>query len=144
MLRRPLLILLFAALCTASPPALTQDREPPGTVSRVQGSALAVRSAVPRILSPGDAIGIGDILSTGPDSRLEILLADGTVFALGAEAAFVVVDFTFGRAGENNRVLRVLEGAFLATTAAMVGPVAENEFRVETTVATIGIRGTSF
>ena len=132
-----LLVMLWAWL----PAAGAQDTGPAGVVSRVQGSALAVKNAMPRILAPGDPVGIGDVLSTGVDSRLEIVLADDTVFTLGAEASFVVVDYTFGRGGENNRTLRILNGAFLVATGA---GDADDRFVVKTPVATIGIRGTTF
>ena len=133
--------LVLAMAWGGLPAANAQKQDAAGVVSRVQGAALAVKNAVPRILAAGDPVGIGDVLSTGVDSRLEIVLADDTVFTLGAEASFVVVDYTFGRGGENNRVLRVLEGAFLVATGATG---QQDQFVVETTVATIGIRGTTF
>ena len=135
-----LFALILAAMATALP-AAAQDAA--GTVSRVQGSALAVKDAVPRILAPGSDVFINDVLSTGPGSRLEIVLRDESVFVLGETAAFVIVDFTFGQVGANERVFRVLQGAFVAVSGA-IGQVAENDqFRVDTPTATIGIRGTT-
>ena len=122
-------------------PALGQE-PPAGIVERVQGSALAVLNADVRPLAPGVEIFIGDILSTGAGSRLEIRMRDDAIFVLGEQAAFVVVDYTFGGAGKPRAVMRLLQGAFLATSGA-IGQIADVTMVVETPVATIGIRGTT-
>ena len=140
---RILALLLTAAttLWTALPaPA---QPAPAGIVERMQGNALAVNEAVPRVLAAGDPVHVGDVLSTGPAYRLEIRMSDDGIFVLGETAAFVIVDYTFGQAGENNRLLRVIQGAFVATSGALGPQVAETRMRVQTQAATIGIRGTT-
>lgn len=131
----PLLLWLLAAS------AVAQIAPPAGTVARIQGNALAVRNAVPRVLTVGEAIQIGDVLSTGADSRLEVKMIDDATFTLGAETAFVVVDYTFGQAG-NSGTLRVIKGAF-AVTSGKIAQLADNSMKVQTEIVTIGIRGTT-
>ncbi len=128
-LATPLLLWLFAAA------AVAQIAPPAGTVARIQGNALAVRNAVPRVLTVGEAIQIGDVLSTGIDSRLEVKMIDDATFTLGAETAFVVVDYTFGQAG-NSGTLRVIKGAF-AVTSGKIAQLADNSMKVQTEVATV-------
>ena len=140
--RVPALLLAAVATLASALPAVAQPA-PAGVVERVQGNALAVHDAVPRVLAAGDPVVIGDVLSTGPASRLEIRLGDDAIFVLGETAAFVIVDYTFGQAGENIRLLRVIEGAFVATSGNLGPQVAENQMRIQTQVATIGIRGTT-
>ena len=59
-----------------------------GTVKNIRGSALAVQNAQVRPLKVGDEVFIGDILSTGNDSRLEIAMIDDGSFKLGASTSF--------------------------------------------------------
>lgn len=110
-----------------------------GTVKRLRGAVLAVRDALPRPLSMGDKVYVGDVLSTGPDARVEISMIDDGIFTLGEKTAFVIIDYTFS-SGEP--VMRLLSGAFAATTGAITAKAGG--MRVESEVATIGIRGTTF
>ena len=132
-------VVLGAALA----PGSSAQPIPAGVVERVQGSALAVQNANVRPLSPGTEVFVGDILSTGADARLEIRMRDDAIFTLAEESSFVIVDYTFGGAGEPPRaVMRLMQGAFLAVSGAIA--VAENgNMTVHTSVATIGIRGTT-
>lgn len=110
-----------------------------GTVKRVRGAVLAVRDALPRPLAPGDKVFVGDVLSTGADARLEILMSDDGVFTLGEKTAFVIIDYTFSG---GQPVLRLLSGALAATTGAITARAGG--MRIKSEVATIGIRGTTF
>jgi len=141
---RRLFLLLLAApffLALAAAPAAAQIAPPAGTVTRLQGTATAVRSAMPRVLTVGDPIQIGDVLSTGTEAVLEIKMSDDSLFALGAETAFIVTDYTFGQ-GTGGATFRVIKGAFLATSG-KIAQLAGNTMTVQTDVATIGIRGTT-
>ncbi len=116
-----------------------------GTVARVEGIAIAIQDALPRPLRKGEKIYIGDVLSTGKDSRLEVETVDGTVFNLGARASFNVIDYTFYTgedASKSKGVFRLLEGAVNGATgklAALGDGIVEHG-----DAATIGIRGTKF
>jgi hypothetical protein len=102
-----------------------------------------VQNANVRTLNPGAEVFVGEILSTGSDARLEIRMHDDAIFTLAAGTSFIIVDFTFGNAANQPRtLLRLMEGAFLAVSGAIA--VAENgNMTVQTSVATIGIRGTT-
>lgn len=110
-----------------------------GTVKRVKGAVLAVRDALPRPLAAGDKVFVGDVLSTGPDARLEVLMIDEGVFSLGEKTAFVIIDYAFSGAGP---VLRLLSGAMSGVTGAITANAGGMTMHTE--AATIGIRGTTF
>lgn len=115
-----------------------------GVVSRVEGVALAIQDAVPRPLAKGAKIYIGDVLSTGKKSRLEVEIKDGTVFNLGARSSFNVIDFTFYSgedASKSSGVFRLLNGAVNGATGKLA---SLGGIRIAADAATIGIRGTSF
>ena len=132
-----LLMVLFVASIAAAQPV------PAGVVERVQGQGLAVQNANVRPLTPGAEVFVGEILSTGSDARLEIRMHDDAIFTLAAETSFVIVDFTFGGAANEPRAfLLLMEGAFLAVSGSIA--LADNgDMTVQTSVATIGIRGTT-
>lgn len=110
-----------------------------GTVKRVRGAVLAVRDAMPRPLAAGDKVFVGDVLSTGPDARLEILMIDDGVFSLGEKTAFVIIDYAFSG---DNPVLRLLSGAMSGVSGAITAKTGGMTMHTE--AATIGIRGTTF
>ncbi|MEK9752651.1 MAG: FecR family protein [Rhodospirillaceae bacterium] len=110
-------------------------------MSRIQGAGMAMQNALPRPLKTGDTILAGDVLSTGKDARLEVTMIDGTVLTLGEKAVMVVSEFVMGN--QPNAAARLLQGAFNATTGKIM-QTADATFLVETEVATIGVRGTTF
>jgi len=113
-----------------------------GTVARLQASAVAMQNAFPRILAEGDQILLGDVISTSIGARLQLTMTDGAELTLGEGTIFVVLEYVTAQTG-NNAVMRLLEGAFVATSGSMMKQ-ADASFIVETELATIGIRGTTF
>jgi len=112
-----------------------------GNVIRMQGTAVAMQDARPRVLKPGDPIYIGDVLSTGERAILEIRMIDDGMFTLSERTVFVVIDYTFN--GGGNATTRLMSGALQAVSGKLA-KLDTRPFRLETEVATIGIRGTTF
>jgi len=144
--RRDAIIGLTVAAAAVSVPgslraaeASGEKAEKAGVVSRLRGAAVAVLDAVPRVLGVGAAIYIGDVLSTGPDARLEIKMHDDGLFQLGERTSFTVIDYTFG--GTGGAAARLLSGALNGVTGKLA---SAKGLKIETEVATIGIRGTKF
>jgi len=134
---------LAALLVLALVPATLSgaDDDPAGKVTRVQGAAMAMQNALPRPLKVGDTILAGDVLSTGQGARLEVTMVDETVLKLGEKAVLVVSEYVMD--ANPNAALRLLQGAFSATTG-KITQLADASFLVNTEVATIGVRGTTF
>ncbi len=112
-----------------------------GRIVRLKGAATAMQDAQPRGLKDGDAIFRGDVISTGRAARLEMKMLDDAIMTLGEKTVFVVIDYTTGGAGPN-AATRLIEGAFAASAGA-IAKAPNGIMRVETDVATIGIRGTT-
>jgi hypothetical protein len=113
-----------------------------GKIVRLKGAASAMQDAVPRALKENDPIFRGDVISTGRDARLEMKMLDDAVVNLGEKTVFVVIDYVAGGAAPN-AAMRLIEGAF-ATAAGGIAKAPGGSMRVETDVASIGIRGTAF
>ncbi len=136
---RTLLVALIAV--AAATGARAADGDVAGTVLRLQATAVAVQDAVPRVLAVGQPIFIGDVLSTGKGSRLEVRMIDDAIMTLGERTSFVVIDYIFSD-GLGNAAMRLLSGALLATSGE-IAKQAGNPFKVAAEFGTIGIRGTT-
>jgi hypothetical protein len=89
----------------------------------------------------GDRIFQGDIIKTGPDSTANIAFADGTSFNISQNAQMELNEFVYSPNGKSNStVYNLTKGAFTF----IAGEVAHTgSMKVETPLATMGIRGTA-
>ncbi|TCS62466.1 FecR family protein [Varunaivibrio sulfuroxidans] len=88
---------------------------------------------------PDDQVYRGEVLETGARAFLRVLLKDDTHLTLGANSALVVDDLVFDPVRKGGRLtLNLFEGAFHYVS----GKLPKQAIRIETSSATIGIRGT--
>src|SRR5882757_3292237 len=112
-----------------------------GHVTKLQGSATAVRNGVSIILNNGDNVEKGDVVQSGSDSTLGITFVDGTVFGLSSNARMVLNEMVYDPNGSNNSSLLSLVAGTISFVA---GETAKHgDMKVDTPVATMGIRGTA-
>lgn len=112
-----------------------------GHVTKLVGSATAVRNGVSIILNNGDNVEKGDVVSTGADSTLGITFIDGTVFGLSSNARMVLNEMVYDPNGSSNSSLLSLVAGTITFVA---GETAKHgDMKVDTPVATMGIRGTA-
>jgi len=119
-----------------------QEEDIAGTVVRLQGQAVAMQDAFPRVLKDGDKILRGDVISTGKGARLEMQMLDDAVMTLGEKTIFVVTDY-IANGPEPLASFRLMKGAFKAVSGQIAGD-KKGKFLVATELATIGVRGTTF
>ena len=89
----------------------------------------------------GDVIYLGDIVQTGVDGRVGITFTDGTAFNLSSNARMAMTDFVYDPNGKSNSTLLSLtKGTFTF----VAGKIAKTgDMKIDTPVATMGIRGTT-
>jgi hypothetical protein len=115
-----------------------------GTVIHVQGAAFTNHRESSDNLSLGAQILVGDRIVTGHYARLGLRMVDGAIISLGADTEFVVNDYRYQEQTKQGAArLELVKGVFRAVTGA-IGKLKERDFKVQTSVATIGIRGTDF
>lgn len=123
----------------------TAAAAPAGKVTYSIGevSAVATGGAV-RALKRGDAVVAGDRLVTA-NGRLQIRFMDGGLVALQPGTEFTIDDYAAPAAtgGSGRSFFSLLRGGIRAVTGA-IGRVNRGNYRVKTSVATIGIRGTTY
>lgn len=112
-----------------------------GHVTKLVGSATAIRNGVSVILNNGDNVEKGDVVSTGADSTLGISFIDGTVFGLSSNARMVLNEMVYDPNGSSNSSLLSLVAGTITFVA---GETAKHgDMKIDTPVATMGIRGTA-
>jgi hypothetical protein len=112
-----------------------------GHVTKLQGSATVIRNGVSVILNNGDNVEKGDVVQTGANSSLGITFIDGTVFGLLQNARMVLNEMVYDPNGSNNSSLLTLVAGTISFVA---GETAKHgDMKVDTPVATMGIRGTA-
>ena len=114
-----------------------------GSVTIEHGNAVVVQASVgqPGSIKPGDPVYLGDIAQTGADGKLSISFTDGTAFTLSSSARMVLNEFVYDPNGKSNSTLFSLtKGTFTF----VAGKVAKTgDMKIDTPVATMGIRGTT-
>ena len=131
-----------AILFVLSTPALA---EPAGRVVFVSGSVLATDlTGNARALERGAAVEEGDTIATG-EGRVQVQFKDGAFMALQPQTRFKVARYRYTAAGddEDSAVMSLIKGG-LRTISGLVGKKNRDAYRMETEVATIGIRGTDY
>lgn len=112
-----------------------------GNVAKISGTAVVTRNGVPVELKQGDRLLKGDVVQTGADATIGISFVDGTALGLASNARIVLDEMTYDPNGSSNSsLLSLIQG----TITLVAGHTAKfGNMRVETPVATMGIRGTA-
>jgi len=115
-----------------------------GSVSIEHVSAVVVQASLggqSGDAKVGDSVYLGDVVSTGSDGRVGISFADGTAFDLSSNARMVMNEFIYDpNSKSNSSLLSLTKGTFTF----VAGKIAKSgDMKVNTPVATMGIRGTT-
>jgi hypothetical protein len=114
-----------------------------GLVSIEHVSAVVVQASLGQSggAKIGDSVYQGDVVSTGSDGRVGITFTDGTAFDLSPNARMVMNEFVYDpNSKSNSSLLSLTKGTFTF----VAGKIAKSgDMKVNTPVATMGIRGTT-
>ena len=141
------LIGLFAGvLCAAlAAPCFAQSA---GSIVFVSGAAVIVAKDGPsREVVRGGEFFVGDTIDTA-GARVQLRFLDGASLSLQPATRFRIEDFRFvvqdGKASSDDRgIFSLIKGGFRTITG-LIGKQRREQYRVDTAVATIGIRGTDY
>jgi hypothetical protein len=115
-----------------------------GSVTVEHVNAVAVQVALPSQAvqtRAGDLVYQGDVVRTGPDGQISINFADDTSFKLSSNAKMTLDEFVYDPNGKSNLTFFNLSRG---TFTFVAGKVAKTgDMRIDTPVATMGIRGTT-
>jgi hypothetical protein len=135
----------------AQPAANDLSSKPIGKVVTVTGSVtvehvngVVVQANLPSRTGDtkvGDLVYQGDVVRTGVDGRVSLSFADGTSFNLSNNANMALDEFVYDPNGKSNStLLNLTKGTFTF----VAGNIAKTgDMKIDTPVATMGIRGTT-
>ena len=117
-----------------------------GSVTIEHTNAVVVQANIPATAGVsqtklGDPVYRGDVVQTGADGKVAITFTDGTAFNLSANARMVLNEFVYDPNGKSNSTFFSLSKG---TFTFIAGKVAKTgDMKIDTPVATMGIRGTT-
>lgn len=111
------------------------------------GATVIAADGAARRAERGAALAVGETVDTA-DGRAQLRFLDGAAISLQPGTQFRIEQFRFaeqgGRAAAEDRVvMRFLKGALRAVSG-LIGKQRNEQYRMDTPVGTIGIRGTEY
>jgi hypothetical protein len=133
---------LVLAIAAAFPLSALADN-----AARVEFTAGNVRAlaadGTSRVLAKGAQVGSGDTIDTGT-GRAQMRFTDGSLVSLQPQTQFRIDQYAFaGKPADDRGFFSLIKGA-LRTITGLVGKGDRRNYKLTTSVATIGIRGTEF
>lgn len=135
--------MVSTAICVLA--AFIGNASAAGKVEFVMGEVSAVQSdGNRRVLVRGAEVGPGDTVDTG-EGRAQLRFTDDSLVSLSPRTQYRIDAYEFkGRAdGSEKGFFSLLKGAMRTITGA-IGKSDRKAYKLDTAVATIGIRGTEF
>jgi hypothetical protein len=119
--------------------------QPAGEVEFSRGVGFAqTPGQAPRTLGRGLELKEGDRLTTSDGGSAIIKLQDGTRMTVRPNTEMVLTQYHFREnAPDNSMLMQLVRGGFRAITG-LINKTSPNAARIQTSTATIGIRGTDF
>jgi len=146
---------LASALILLAPFAVHAKSPAAAEVSLTTGSVTATSGSSTRSLGSGDPVYAGDTIRVAENSYANLHFADGGRVLLRPNTEFVVESYKFEGGAEPDKpaaaaaptaseaFFRLVKGGFRAISG-LIGKTDRASYRVSTSVATIGIRGTDY
>ena len=131
-------LLAMALLCTTGWAA----DESIGSVKTVTGEAHILRGEQVVSVNPGTLLFVKDVITTGADGSVGIILRDDSLFSLGPDSLLELKEFLFEpMEGDYALGAKFVHGSFSYLTG-KIGKLAPKAVKLETPSGTIAIRGT--
>jgi hypothetical protein len=111
------------------------------TIDHVNVPVLQASLGQPAKVKVDDPVYLGDVVQTGADGKIGITFTDGTAFNLSSNARMVLNEFVYDPKGQSNSTLFSLTKGTFTFVAGQVAKTGD--MKIDTPVATMGIRGTT-
>jgi hypothetical protein len=113
-----------------------------GNIRVLRGEAYLLRAGQRLPLAVGTPVQVRDVLHTGPDGSLGLILQDDTALSLGPSSELALKDFQYQpNEGLFANVLGMVKGT-LVYISGRIAKLAPASVRVETPVGIVAVRGT--
>lgn len=134
---------LTCLMCLVALPCLAET-ESIGFIDSVKGEVIIVSGETSVQGVQNMKIIPGDLIKTGSNSSVGLILEDDTVLSLGPKSEIEIEEFLFDPAERNlSFIARMLRGTFSFITG-QIAKLAPQKVKLETPDATLAVRGTKF
>lgn len=139
---RILIFVICALLATALSVQAEDLRRSIGLVKTTTGDASILRDGRLIVAQPGFSLREGDVLQTGAKGTMGVILRDDTILSMGSSTEARLEQFSFEPAEHKlGMIVRVAKG-IIGYLSGRISKLAPGSVRLETPVATLGVRGT--
>lgn len=137
---RSLIVFLFLFTLTA----VSVSASDVGSVKNLEGQAYIIRGEEQIPATAGERLMVLDVLKTGADGAMGIILRDDTIISMGPGSQMVLSEFVFQPDRKQMGMLtKFLEGTFTYISGAMA-KLNPASVKVETPEGMVAVRGTHF
>lgn len=113
-----------------------------GLIVSLKGQALIERAGKKQLLEIKEPIYLGDKINTLPEAFVQIDFLDHSKISLHGNSDFSMSAYRFPDKEKSEYIGRISNG-FLSFMAGQIGKIAPQNYKIETSSASIGIRGSS-
>ncbi len=138
---RPLILAICAVACCSMPAGATPAAA--GKTIMARGTVQAQADTDIRALKRLSPVYSVDLVSTGSKSASQLRMSDGGLLSLQADSALAIRNYQTDAAKAQSQIqLELLKGGLRTITGTL--PSGGDNYRLNTPVATIGVRGTHY
>lgn len=133
--------LFFFMLMLIGTPVLASNI---GSIKNIEGQAWISRGETQLPALAGARLLVDDVLKTGGDGAVGIILQDDTIISMGPRSEMVLADFLFQpEAGQFGMLIKFFKGTF-SYLSGNIGKLSPESVKIETPVGMVAVRGTHF
>ncbi|WP_439814025.1 FecR family protein [Zavarzinia sp. CC-PAN008] len=134
------IVLLLAGPCLAQG---ASAESPIGKVRTLAGSVTIERDGTSLTPAMGEPIFQQDVLVTGMNGSLGVVMIDDTVLSLGPDSELILSDYAFDSGAYEGRMTADMRRGTLALTSGEIPKASPGALQVRTNRMIMGIRGTT-
>jgi hypothetical protein len=141
------IVVMLAVTPAAGQPAAGQSAagQPGAIAGRIKvasGAATIVRGMESRPATAGAELIESDVLRTGADGRLSVMLKDESRLSLGPNTELVLTRFAFSPHDQQLGLALRLSRGLLSYVSGLIAKLSPEAVRLQTPTSIIGVRGT--
>jgi hypothetical protein len=137
-------LVVMIGMLGALPPETMAEDNIIGSLRKVAGSAEIIRQGQSLPARDNQQLMRGDVLRTGADGSMGVILRDDTVLSLGPKSELAMDEFDFSPVEDKLSLVGKMTKGTATFLTGKIGQMRPEAVRVETPNGTIGVRGTQF
>jgi hypothetical protein len=137
------MVLACAMWAATLGPAAAQSGEIAGRVKMASGPVFVIRAGAELPVAAGEPVYETDVLKTGADGRLGLMLKDETRVSLGPASEMRIDAFRFAPGESPLSIVLTFVRGVAGYVSGRVAKIAPDAVRLKTPAAIIGVRGTT-